>query len=254
MSNILSEKVALITGGGSGIGEAIAHRFAAEGAAVVVTGRTPDRIKKVAEEIGGLAIPCDVSREDDVVALMDSVIERHGRLDILVNNAGITGPVLSVEEMDITAFDETMAINVRGVILCIKYAAPHLKRTRGTIVNMGSRMGYLGYPMRTPYCASKFATHGITEAVAQELGPQGVRVNALAPGAVNGELMERVIAARSAKEKRPREEIIRENYTNVAALRKWVELEEVAEAALFLVSNASSGITGDILKVDAGRF
>ena len=254
MPGVLSEKVALVTGGGSGIGEAIARRFAAEGAAVVVTGRNPERIGRVAGQIGGLAIPCDVSQEDSVAALIEAIMDHHGRLDILVNNAGVTGPVLSAEEMDMAAFDETMAINVRGVILCIKHAAPHLKRSRGAIINMGSRMGYLGYPMRTPYCASKFATHGITEAVAQELGPFGVRVNALAPGAVSGELMDRVVAARSAKEGRPPDEIIRKNYTDVAALRKWVDPDEVATAALFLASDASSAITGDILKVDAGRM
>jgi len=111
-----------------------------------------------------------------------------------------------------------------------------------------------GYPMRAAYSATKFALIGMTQAIAREVGPSGVRVNALCPGAVSGELMDRVIANRAAAENKPSEQIIRENYTNAAALRRWVDPEEVAEAALFLASDASSSITGETIKVDAGRF
>jgi NAD(P)-dependent dehydrogenase (short-subunit alcohol dehydrogenase family) len=125
---------------------------------------------------------------------------------------------------------------------------------RGSIVNMSSRMGLYGYPMRTAYCATKFALIGITEAVAREVGPHGVRVNALCPGAVSGELMDRVIARRAKAENRAPEAIIKEAYTDTAALRRWVDPREVAQAALFLASDASAAITGDRIKVDAGRF
>jgi NAD(P)-dependent dehydrogenase (short-subunit alcohol dehydrogenase family) len=156
--------------------------------------------------------------------------------------------------MDVVAWDETMAINMRGMILCIKHAVPRLRRRGGgSIVNMSSLMGLRATPMRSAYTASKFAVIGITEAVAQEVGVDNIRVNALCPGAVNGDLMQRVIAARSAAEGHAPDDIIRTNYTEKAALKRWVEPEEVAAAALFLASPASAAITGDRLRVDAGR-
>jgi hypothetical protein len=140
-------------------------------------------------------------------------------------------------------------------MLCMKEAARIMTaQGSGAIVNVSSLMGLQGYPMRSAYCATKFALIGMTEAVAREVGPKGVRVNALCPGAVSGELMDRVIATRAAAEGKPPDQIVRESYTDVAALRRWVEPEEVAEAALFLASDAASSITGERIKVDAGRF
>ena len=115
-------------------------------------------------------------------------------------------------------------------------------------------MGLHGYPMRSAYCATKFALIGITESLARELGPHGVRVNALCPGAVSGELMDRVIARRAKAENRAPEQIIKESYTDTSSLRRWVDPREVAAAALFLASDAGSAITGDRIKIDAGRF
>jgi NAD(P)-dependent dehydrogenase (short-subunit alcohol dehydrogenase family) len=239
-------RVAVVTGGGSGIGLAIARAFAVAGATVVIAGRDGARLASAAEPIGAEAVPTDVTREEDVAALFGRVGERHGRLDVLVNNA---------EDLDLGAWDETMAINVRGLITCIKHAVPLLKRTPGSsIVNMSSLMGLRGYPMRSAYTASKFAVIGITEAVAQELGPHGIRVNALCPGAVHGDLMKRVIASRSAAEGRMPEEIIKVNYTDKAALRRWVEPEEVAAVALFLAGPGAASVTGDRIRIDAGRM
>lgn len=251
----LAGKVALVTGGGTGIGAAIAGLFVREGATVIVSGRTGDRLTAAAAAMGAHAVQADVGQETSVAALFGEVERRFGGLDVLVNNAGITGPVSRAEDLDLAQWDDTMASNVRGTILCIKYAVPLLRRRGGgAIVNMSSLMGLRGYPMRSAYTASKFAVLGITEAVAQEVGVDNIRVNALCPGAVNGALMQRVIASRSAAENRPPEEIIRVNYTDKAALRRWVEPEEVAEAALFLASPASGPITGERLRVDAGRM
>ena len=119
---------------------------------------------------------------------------------------------------------------------------------------MSALMGLKGYPMRSAYSASKFAVVGLTEAVARELGPSGVRVNALCPGAVSGELMERVIARRAEAEGRAPEDIVRQEYTDVSALRRWVAPAEVAACALFLASDASSSITGECIRTDCGRF
>jgi NAD(P)-dependent dehydrogenase (short-subunit alcohol dehydrogenase family) len=250
---VLDGKVALVTGGGTGIGRAIARRFVREGATVVITGRDAQRLDAVEKAESCHAIAADMSRESDVALLFGQVADRFGGLDILVNNAGITGPVANAEAMDIVAWDDTMAVNVRGTILGIKYAVPLMRRRGGgSIVNMSSLMGLRGTPMRSAYTASKFAVLGITDAVAQEVGTDNIRVNALCPGAVNGDLMQRVIAARSAAEGRSAEEVIRMHYTDKAALRRWVEPEEVAQAALFLAIAPS--ITGERLRVDAGRL
>ncbi|MCL4744431.1 MAG: SDR family oxidoreductase [Burkholderiaceae bacterium] len=254
-AGVFAGKTVLVTGGGSGIGKSIATAFARAGARVVVAGRGREKIETVAREIGGRAVVADVASEHSVKALFDGIAQAEGGLDVLINNAGVTGPVSRAQDMDMAQWDETIAINIRGVLTCIKYAVPMLKeRGGGAIVNMSSLMGLRGYPMRAAYTATKFAVIGITEAVAHEVGQDRIRVNALCPGAVNGELMERVIAARVKAENKPAEEIIRVNYTDKAALRRWVEPEEVAEVALFLSSDAAASVTGERIKVDAGRL
>ena len=254
MAGVLDGKVAVVTGGGSGIGEAIARMFAAAGAKVVVAGRRREPIERVAGDIGGLAVEADVSNEDSVKGLFKACEDAHGRLNIMVSNAGVTGPVANAEDMDMAQWDETMAINVRGVILCAKHAVPMLKRQGGSIINLSSRLGLKGYPMRSPYAASKFAVIGITQSIAFEVGVHGIRCNALCPGAVHGELMERVVAARAEQEGRSPDAIVKQSYTGAAALRKWVEPEEVASTALFLASDAASAITGESVVIDCGRM
>lgn len=254
MAGVLDGKVAVVTGGGSGIGEAIARMFAAEGAKVVVSGRRPEPIERVAGEISGLAVEADVAKEDDVVRLFKACQDAHGRLDILVANAGVTGPFANAEDMDMAEWDETIAINVRGVILCIKHAVPMLKRQGGSIINTSSRTGLKGSPTRSPYAASKFAVIGITQSVAFEVGVHGIRCNALCPGAVRGELMERVADGRAEIEGRPVADIVKASYIDATSLGKWVEPEEVASVALFLASDAASAITGESVVVDCGRM
>ena len=250
----LAGQCALVTGGGSGIGEAIARTFVDAGAQVVITGRNGERLERAAKAMGAKAIVADVADEASVAAMFAAFDGLLDGLDILVNNAGITGPVARAADMELAAWDETMAINVRGTLLCIKYAVPRMrKRGGGSIINMSSLMGLRGTPMRAAYTASKYAVLGITDAVAQEVGVDNIRVNALCPGAVNGELMQRVIAARVAAEGRTADDIIRGNYTDKASLRRWVEPAEVAAAALFLAGPASAAITGERLRVDAGR-
>lgn len=249
----LEGKIAVVTGGGSGIGESIAATFCREGAVVVVAGRSAERLVTSAAKTKAHPHTADVSRESDVRELFEETERQFGGIDILVNNAGVTGPVACVEDLDADLWDEVMAINVRSMILCIKHAVPRMRRRGGgSIINMSSLMGLRGYPMRSAYTATKFAAIGITEAVAQEVGIHNIRVNALCPGAVNGDLMQRVIAARAAAENRSPEEITRSNYTDKAALRRWVEPEEVADAALFLAG--AIGVTGEHIRVDAGRM
>jgi NAD(P)-dependent dehydrogenase (short-subunit alcohol dehydrogenase family) len=251
----LEGRVAIVTGGGTGIGRAIAVAFVAAGAQTVIVGRSAETLNDAAADAGAVAMLGDAASEADMASVFAEVARQFGGLDILVNNAGASGPIANAEDMDMAAWDEAMRVNVRTVMVCTRAAVPLMRaRGGGAIVNMSSLMGLRGYPMRAAYSAAKFAVIGITEAVAQEVGNDNIRVNALCPGAVSGELMDRVIARRAAAEGRSAEEIIRENYTDKAALRRWVDPEEVAEAALFLASDAAKAITGERLRVDAGRM
>ena len=178
-----------------------------------------------------------------------------GRVDVLVNNAGGPGPIAPVAEVDMGEWIACVNVDLVGAMYCLQEASRIMSAQRaGSIVNMSSLMGIQGYPMRTAYVASKFALIGITETMARELAPVGVRVNALMPGAVSGENMARILKRRSEAEGRPVEEIEREHYTGAAALGRWVAPEEVARAALYYASDLSSAITGDKMKVDCGRF
>jgi NAD(P)-dependent dehydrogenase (short-subunit alcohol dehydrogenase family) len=222
---------------------------------VVAAGRRREQIESVAADIGGHAIVCDVSYQGQVQNLFQKTCEITGRVDILLNNAGGPGPIATVAEVDMQAWVECMNINLVGAMYCLQEAAKvMIKQRSGSIINMSSLMGIQGYPMRSAYVASKFALIGITETMARELGPHNVRVNALMPGAVSGANMERILQSRAASENRTVEEIERESYTGVAALKRWVDPEEVARAALFCAPDLSSAVTGDKMKVCCGRF
>lgn len=255
MTGELEGRVTLVTGGGTGIGAAIARGLAEAGARVVVVGRTMATLAPVAEETGGVAHRCDVTDVAEVAAVFDAVRRDHGRLDVLVANAGASGPIAPVVDLDMDAVRTNLELNVMGTLHCLQAAGRIMvEQGSGSIVVMSSRMGVQGYPMRASYSATKFALIGITQALARELGPHGIRVNALCPGAVSGELMDTVLARRAAAEDRYADEIARTEYTDVAALRRWVDPAQVASAAVFLAGDASAAITGDRLMVDCGRF
>lgn len=253
--NRLDGRTAIVTGGGTGIGKAIAEAFASAGAHVLVSGRSRETVEPVARAIGGTAVICDVARLDDVEAMFSQALAIGGTVDVLVNNAGQSGPIGKIADVDLEAWRTCVEVNLFGTVNCLRVGSRVMSaQGSGSIINMSSLMGLKGYPMRSAYCATKFAVIGLTETVAREVGPSGVRVNALCPGAISGGLMDSVVARRAAAEGRDPAEIIKENYTDVAALRRWVTPEEVAAAALFLASDASSSLTGERIKTDAGRF
>lgn len=251
----LDGKTAIVTGGGTGLGHAIAEAFAAAGARVVVAGRSRAVLDEVAATTGGLAVACDVTRLDQVEALFAAALRWTGRVDALVNSAGISGPVGPVASVDLEQWRACFDVNVMGALHCMRLASPIMTAQKsGSIINLSSVLGFVGTPNRTAYCVAKAATNSVTESVARELGASGVRVNAISPGSVKGELMDQIIDARAAREGRTREAVVKESYIDIAVLKRFVEPAEIADAALFLASDASSAITGQIVKVDCGRF
>jgi NAD(P)-dependent dehydrogenase (short-subunit alcohol dehydrogenase family) len=249
----LQGKVAVVTGGGSGLGEAIARRFAAEGAEVIVAGRREELLQRVARDISGLAVPTDVSSEGEVAALMATCRERFGKLNILVNNAGWGGAgLVKVEDMDVEKWDRMFAVNVRGLMLCIKHALPLLKPQHGTIVNVASIVGFRPIPLQSPYGASKAAVMNLTKAVAEEAGPDGIRCNTICPGTVDTDLYRGNALLRIAKSGATLAEHTK-RLAGTSALGRFTTCEEVASGVLFLASEASGSMTGNAIVMDAGR-
>jgi len=253
MPGRLDGKVAVVTGGGTGIGAAAAICLAAEGCRVVVSGRRADVIEKVAKDVSGLAIAADVADEDDVSRLFKACEDAYGRLDILVNNAGFGGGgLIGIADMDMEAWDRTFAVNVRGVLLCIKHAIPLLKRQGGTIVNVASIAGIKPNMKQIPYGASKAAVINLTRSVADEVGALGIRVNAICPGAVDTPLFRSNAAERAARTGGKVEDDVK-RIAALSSLGRLTTSEEVASGILFLATEASGSVTGTRLVMDAGK-
>jgi NAD(P)-dependent dehydrogenase (short-subunit alcohol dehydrogenase family) len=254
----LKDRVAIVTGGGKGIGKAISMAFAAEGAIVVMTARTSSRLDETAEQIkldGGRAkaIQADVSDEKQVQRLVAETINDYGRVDILVNNSGIGGPTVNVVDLRLQDWNEVLTINLTGSMLCAREVLKHMiPRRKGNIINIGSDGGRFGYPMRSPYCVSKWGIIGLTETLAVEVGEYDIRVNCISPAAVKGERLINVVTGRSKATGVPFEELISKITANYS-LQRPAEEAEVAAAAVFLASDESSGITGHTLVVNCGH-
>jgi len=253
----LEGKVAIVTGGGGGIGRAIALRFRREGAAVVVAGPTDEKIRSVEKEIldsggRGLAVLADVADEADVERMVAAALSAFSQIDILVNNAGIAGPTALVSHVSREEWDRTFAVNLTGAFLCAKHVLPHLiERRSGCIINITSIAGLQAYAYRSPYCASKWGMIGLTQTLAQEGGQYGITANAIAPGPVRGPRIERVIRNRAEEMKLPYEEVVRQ-YVEPTALKRMVEEEDIAAMAVFLASEEGLNMTGETLNISAG--
>ena len=252
-----ADQVVIVTGAGYGIGRGIAEAFAREGARVVLAGRSRDKLASVAAALASgpakpLVVPTDVRVEAEVERLVTTAHEQLGRLDVLVNNAGIAGPTALARDTSLADWDDTLRVNLTGAFLCARRAAAiMIEAKRGAIVNIASVAGRMGYPMRTPYAASKWGMIGLSHSLAAELGPFGVRVNAVLPGSTEGERIERVIAARSKAEGKTPDEV-RRWFTKDVPLGRMVTADEVARAVLFLASDDASGITGQAFSVCGG--
>jgi NAD(P)-dependent dehydrogenase (short-subunit alcohol dehydrogenase family) len=254
----LEGKIAVITGGGRGLGKGIALTFAAEGSDVVIAARTETALKETAAEIEAigrkcLAIVTDQAIPEQVRNMVDRTLERFGRVDVLVNNAGIGGPTLSVADMDLEAWKQTLAINLTGAMLCTKYILKDdmIPRRSGNIINISSVSGRMGHANRSPYSASKWGLIGLTQSLALEVGKYGIRVNCISPGPVVGERIEWAMRQVSKNQGISYEQAVANEIARTA-LGRMVRPEEVGYLAVFLASDKSAGITGQTINCCAG--
>jgi NAD(P)-dependent dehydrogenase (short-subunit alcohol dehydrogenase family) len=241
----------LVTAAATGIGRVIAETLLAAGAQVHICDiNQPALAALQAAEPALSATVADVADPAQVDQLFADATKQLGGLDILVNNAGIAGPTGPVETLELGDWERTMAININSQFLCVRRVVPLLKANgSGLIVNLSSAAGRFGFPNRTPYAASKWAVIGFTEALAMELGPHNIRVNAICPGLVEGERIDRVIAAKAAAEGRSLAET-RAQITRQNSMRTFVTAQDVANMILFLASPAGNKISGQALSID----
>jgi len=243
--------VVLVTGAAAGIGRAIAGRFAVAGWRVHACDADPEAVRRLRQEMPvASASVADVSNVDHVEALFGDLRARHGRLDVLVNNAGISGPTAPVEDIAPADWDRTVAVDLNGQFYCTRLAVPLLKAAGGgSILLISSSAAFFGYPLRTPYTACKWALIGFMKTLAMELGPHGIRVNAICPGSVRGPRIDGVIDRDAAKRGRSAAEI-RRLYERQTSLRSFVAAEDIANTAFFLASAEGAMISGQALGVD----
>ena len=252
---MLAGKRALITAGASGLGLCMAQAFMAAGARVMVCDVNAGALIEAAAHCPGLATAlADVSAEGDVAQLFQAVDQCLGGLDVLVNNAGVAGPSGGVEAISLAQWERTLAINLTGQFLCVREALPRLRaaqRARGgaCILNLSSAAGHLGMPGRAAYSASKWGAVGFTKTLALELGAEGIRVNAILPGAVDGPRIRAVIAARAQATGLP-VDAVAQAYTGQSALGRLISPADIAHMAVFAASDWAAGVTGQSLVVD----
>ena len=246
------QKVAIVTGGNSGIGRATAIAIAKEGAKVTIAGRrvkegeeTVRLIKEAGSE--GIFVKTDVANENDVRSLVERTVETYGRLDYAFNNAGIEQTMAPLAEQTVEEFDQIMNINVRGVWLSMKYEIPVMIKNGigvgGAIVNNSSVAGIMGFPQMAIYIASKHAVLGLTKSAALEYAKSGIRINAVAPGGVDTDMVERLTED---------DKQWRETLTSMHPIGRLSNPEEIANAVVWLLSNSASFVLGHTLLVDGG--
>jgi NAD(P)-dependent dehydrogenase (short-subunit alcohol dehydrogenase family) len=250
-SNRYTGKVALVTGAGGGIGAATARRLAREGARVLLADLPGPLLDAVTEALGaqGLACPTDVTRDEEVKRAVASAERELGGIDLLVNNAGIEGAIASIEDYPLELFDRVLAVNVRGVFLGMRHAAPALRRRGGgAIVNLASVAGVTGEPNLSAYVASKHAVIGLTRSAAPGFGPQGIRVNAVAPAPVETRMMRALETGLGG----PQGELVKKMILDRIPVGRYAQPDEVAALIAFLGSDEARYINGSIYTIDGG--
>ena len=239
-------KVAVITGSTTGIGEVVAEQLHKNGAKVVIVSRSSEEAKQKAELLSShgpqaLGIGCDVSQPEQVRQMIDDVIKKFGRLDYAVNNAGLTGDnCKNITEQTVDNWDKVIATSLSGVFYCLKYEIPQMMKSGGSIVNLSAVNGLVGIPGLAPYTAAKHGIIGLTQSAALEFACKGIRINAVAPGYVQTTRMSEFP-----------ENILR-SFANSHPMKRMAKMQEVANFILFLLSDNSAFCTGGVYPIDGG--
>lgn len=243
-------KVVIITGAGSGMGEAAAGLFAERGAHVVAADRDSEAAQRVADGINGrggsaIAVRCDVTREEEVEAMVARAVEVFGRLDAAYNNAGIQVPARKTADVPTEEFDRIISVNLRGVFLCLKHELRQMAgQGGGAIVNNSSIAGVAGAPTRSAYAAAKHGILGLTRTVAGEYADRGIRVNAVCPGTIKTPMVARMLRDGDLDEQAALE---------ATPMHRFADAAEVAETVYWLCSDASSYVNGHHITIDGGQ-
>jgi NAD(P)-dependent dehydrogenase (short-subunit alcohol dehydrogenase family) len=257
----LKDQVAIVVGSGRGIGKAIALTFAQEGANIFLVDleKLKPELDQVAQEVsrqGGkaIAISADVTDESQVNTMVDEAVRRFGKIDILVNSAGLRGPLVPVHEITEQEWDSVHAVNLKAVFLCCKAVLKHMiNQKSGSIVSISGTAGKEGMALRGSLCAAKWGVLGLTQTIAKEAGPHGIRANVMCPGGMDEPDL-RVMYAERAKGLGMEFSELEKNVLELTPLRKYAKHDEVVKAALFLASSDSSHTTGEALNVSGGRL
>jgi NAD(P)-dependent dehydrogenase (short-subunit alcohol dehydrogenase family) len=241
----------LVTAGASGIGLEIARSFIREGARVHICDVNEEALASVAKSDPNVTQSrTDVANRADVTRLFDETLHALGGLDVLVNNAGVAGPTGRVDEIDPEDWDRTLEVNITGHFNCVRLAVRHLSGSDNpSIINLSSAAGRFGFPLRSPYSASKWAVVGFTKTLAMELGPLGIRVNAILPGVVEGDRIRRVIESKAQARGTSYEEVQDEFLRNIS-LRTAVTPQQIADQIVFLCSPRGRTISGQAISID----
>jgi NAD(P)-dependent dehydrogenase (short-subunit alcohol dehydrogenase family) len=244
----------LITAGAQGIGREFARAFAATGAKVFVCDIDLKSLEALAKEIPDLiAKPCDVSSRIQIERMVPEAVSALGGLDVLINNAGIAGLTLPVEQYPPDDWDKVIAVNLTAMFDVSRLAIPHLKKSKsGCIINMASIAGRFGFANRSPYAATKWGVIGLTKTLAMELGEWGIRANAIAPGAVEGERIERVFAGRAQIGGKTLDDV-RAQAMAEQSIKAMIDPKDIAQLAVFLASDAAKSISGQVMPIDNDR-
>ena len=246
-----TQDVVLISGGAAGIGRSIAAAFLESGAGVHVFDASDDHIAAFLDEFpAASATHADISSPYDVDRVFDDLKKRFGRLDVLVNNAGVAGPTAAVEDTPVDEWAHCIDVDLNGFFYVTRRAVPLLKHQKGgSIINIASTAALHGYPLRSAYAASKWAQVGLTKTWAMELGPYGIRVNAISPGSVEGARIDAVIE-RDAKTRGLSPEEVRDVYLRQTSMRTFISADDVARMAVFLASDGAARVSGQVIAVD----
>jgi len=251
MYDSLKGKRVIITAAASGIGRTMAEAFLANGARVHICDIDTGQLAAFQAEQPNLGTSVtDVADPDQVAGLFEAALAELGGLDVMINNAGIAGPTCPVEDCSIEDWRRTLAIDLDGTFFCLRHAVPALKQAGGgSIINISSTAGLFGFPYRAPYGAAKWGVIGLTKTLAKELGPSGIRVNAICPGAVAGPRIDHVIEAQ-AETRGVEVKTVRDEYLRMSSLRTFIDASDIAEMALFLCADAGHKVSGQALAVD----